>query len=155
MFNFPKSMQDILKIQAICSDLDVHEDDTELFLHLYTLFHSVDPEYEQGEAVFEDPNNKRITEIIMQIYWQKPVDALTQGVRQMARELGYENALNAPSENMMRMFTDPKYRAEKYSFFRDEILSKMDEYDADDVMDAAVDAEFREEDEIKGLEDSL
>ena len=155
MLDLPKPLQDTLKIQAICSDLDISEDDTELFLHIYTLFHSVDPKYEQGEAIFEDPNNKRITEIILQLYWQKPVDALTQGVRQMAKEMGYENALSIPSEKMMRMFTDPEYRAETYKFFRDYILSKMDEYDMDDVMDAAVDAEFREEDEIKGLEDSL
>lgn len=155
MFDLPKPMQDTLKIQAICSDLGISEDDASFYMRIYTILCSVDPEHEQGEAVFEDPNTKRITEIMTQLYWQGPVDELAQGVRQMARELGYENALNVPSEKVMRMFTDPQYRAEKYRFYRDEILSKMDDYDMDDVIDAAARAEIKEEKDIQGLEDSL
>jgi len=155
MFNFPKPMQDLLKIQAICSDLDISEDDTGFYMQLYTIICAADPEYERGDAVFEDPNTKRNTEIILSLYWQRPVDAETQKMQQKARDMGHENALIVQGEKVMRMFTDPQYRAEQYSFFRDEILSKMDEYDMDDVVDAAVDAEFKEEDEIQGLEDSL
>jgi len=155
MFDLPKPMQDTMKIQAICSDLGVSEDDTGFYLQIYTILCSVDPDHEQGEDVFEDPNTERITEIITQLYWQRPVDALTKGIRQMARELGYENALSVQDENARRMFTDPEYRAEKYRFFRDKILSRMDDYDMDDVMDAAADAELKEEKEIQDLEDSL
>lgn len=138
-----------LKIQAICQDIGIPEE-ADFYMLLHTLIHEHDPEGEQGVHFFENKKNRKALEQIIGRIDTGPFSA--KKMFELSHQLGYEWDAKRPTIQMRFMFSDPKYRAVKFSIYEEKILPLLDEYDFEDIMSAMADADEAEQKEIDKLE---
>ncbi len=144
------NLDDGMKIQAICIDLDIpSEADFYMLLHDFITKH--DPEGTLGIALF-DQQNIHYAESRLEYISGGP---LAKKMQSYARNIGHEWNIKQPAVQLSYMFSDPEYKKSKYEKYKTEILPKIQEYDWYDVFEAMEKADDLEDKETEELEDML